>query len=62
MILAACLFLGGVAVGYVIEGERQYRAWGRVAARVFTTAPIADLTPPTVTELRPGGPITWEDA
>jgi hypothetical protein len=28
VILAVLLFIGGVLIGYVIEGERQYRTWG----------------------------------
>lgn len=49
-----------LAIGYVVSREIEYRRWGRLAIKAFTTEPIANLKPPTVLELnRP----TWtEDA
>lgn len=43
-------FLGGVALGIVIDRARERAFWRRLAVRVFTQHPMS-TTPPTVAEL-----------
>jgi hypothetical protein len=60
MTLAIWLFLGGVLVGYVAEGERQRRLDYRLWLTYGRSQPVANTTPPTLTELN--RPDWMEDA
>ena len=53
MTLAICLFLGGVAVGYLWSRWRERRFWHPLYRRYLTSAPMS-TTPPTVAQIGPG--------
>jgi hypothetical protein len=52
--ILALAFLGGVAIGLVVDRWFDRRFWRRMAMRVHAQAPMS-TTPPVVAELREPG-------